>query len=122
MGGHERHGARREIRRRRRHAQSIHALLLPYVEAFQRISALAVPTLLDDAPSGRRRVRGDDPVALGVLHAIDSAGRPLSSSALRVELGVSKAELTGALDRLVAAGVVERRHSSGRQLISRRAD
>ena len=104
------------------HAQAIHALLLPYVDAFQRLSALALPTLLDDVPASEAPAADDDPVAHGLLTAIDNAGRPLSTSALRAELRVSKAELTEAVDRLVDAGHVERRHSSGRELIARRAD
>lgn len=126
-------------------ARAIHALLLPYVEAFGRLSALAAPSLLGEAehaadsgptpaaPVGRTSVPSRatgrvlregtapeaDPVATGVLAALDAAGRPLSLTALRAALKVPRPELLAAVDRLAAAGDLERRTASGRDMVTR---
>lgn len=105
-------------------ARAIHALLLPYVEAFGRLTVLAAPSLLDDDDSGPPAARADaeaDPLDAAVLAALDTAGRPLSMTALRAELGVPRAELLAAVERLAAAGSVRRRTASGRELVSREA-
>lgn len=127
-------------------ARAIHALLLPYVEAFGRLSVLASPSLLGgperagnaspatdpaalgtsatDPAAGRAAGEGgtgpdDDPLATAVLAALDAAGRPLSLTALRAVLKVPPPELLAAVERLAVAGRVERRTASGRELVSR---
>jgi hypothetical protein len=107
------------------HARAIHALLLPYTEAFERLAVLAAPTLLGDdvslsvpdEPVGAAFEH--DPLTLRALEALDAATRPLSTTALRAELGVSKTELRAALDRLFEAALIERHGTSGRELIKR---
>lgn len=126
-------------------ARAIHALLLPYVDAFGRLAVLSSPSLLaaDDragtaSPAGTpagpatpatppssaasedEGITPDgDAVAAAVLAAVDAAGRPLSLTALRATLDVPRPELIAAVDRLVLAGRVERRNASGRELLSR---
>lgn len=109
-------------------AQTIYSMLLPYTEAFRRISALAAPSFGDErAPEndgdgigdGDVTATADDPLEAGILAAIDAAGRPLSSTALRAALDVPKAQLMDAVDRLVASGRAERHTTSGRVLVQR---
>lgn len=99
------------------HARSIHAMLVPYVEAFHRLAALSAP-LSGDADGDASPEEGD---LLGerILETLDAAGRPLSATALRAALGVPKAELATALDRLAEGGEIERRRLSGREHIRR---
>jgi hypothetical protein len=110
------------------HARAIHALLLPYTEAFERLAALAAPRLLGDADTSEsplappEAVGADfdhDPLTLRVLEALDAATRPRSTTALRAALGVTKSELLAALDRLFEAALIERHRTSGRELIKR---
>lgn len=107
-------------------AQTIYSMLLPYTEAFRRISALAAPSFGDERAlenevggDGNVTATADDPLEAGILAAIDAAGRPLSSTALRAALDIPKAQLTEAVDRLVASGRAERHTTSGRVLVQR---
>ncbi|MEZ4553149.1 MAG: MarR family transcriptional regulator [Dehalococcoidia bacterium] len=109
------------------HARAIHALLLPYVEAFYRMAALGAPSLLEQsAPetASEREANAapstlDDPLAARILEALARAERPLSVTALRAELQVPKSELVGGLDRLSASGHIERRRVAGREHVTR---
>ena len=111
------------------HARAIHALLLPYVQAFERLTALAAPTLLSGAGASSPAIPASleamgavldhDALAQRVLKALDDAKRPVSTTALRAALGVSKRELLAALDRLFEAGEIERHATSGREQIKR---
>ena len=110
------------------HARAIHAMLLPYTEAFERLAALAAPTLLGDAGTSASLSAPDEPVGAAfdhdpltrrALEALDAATRPLSTTALRAALGVSKTELLAALDQLFEAALIERHRTAGRELIKR---
>ncbi|MGE0228741.1 MAG: hypothetical protein AB7I38_01095 [Dehalococcoidia bacterium] len=111
------------------HARAIHALLLPYVEAFYRMAALGAPSLLNESASAAEAVTQhetsatpealDDPLAPRILEALARAERPLSVTALRAELGVPKADLIGGLDRLSASGQIDRKRVAGREHVSR---
>lgn len=114
-------------------AQSIHALLAPYVEAFRRLSALAdvadiarLDDALDGAPDGVGPADGtaSEPAppetggAAGrVLDALGRSGRPLSMSALRAELHVGRSELDAAVRWLVEEQLVEVRDAGGRSMV-----
>ena len=107
------------------HARALTELLQPYVNAFQRLSALASPGLLaaDDGavvgPDGT-----EDPleaVANAVLGALPEAGQALSFTALRVAVQLPRQDLRVVLDRLQLAGKIERTCTSGRDLIRRTA-
>ncbi|KQR16015.1 hypothetical protein [Cellulomonas sp. Leaf334] len=126
-------------------ARAIHALMLPYVEAFGRLAVLAAPSLIGDTESSgdlspsadserstRRRAGVAAPsapapssapaegsVAAAVLRALDASAGPMSSTSLRASLKLSRAELLAALQSLDSAGWVERRNVSGRELVSR---
>jgi hypothetical protein len=100
-------------------ARSIHALLLPYVEAFHRLTALAAPSLLGETDELEPDAATVDPAEARVLETLDAATRPLSTTALRAAVGLPKADLAAALDRLAERGCIERRQASGRELIKR---
>lgn len=102
-------------------AQTIYSMLLPYTEAFRRISALAAPSFGDERTLEQDgdTATADDPLEAGILAALDAAGRPLSSTALRAALDIPKAQLMEAVDRLVASGRAERHTTSGRVLVQR---
>ncbi|PFG44517.1 hypothetical protein ATJ88_3242 [Isoptericola jiangsuensis] len=106
-------------------AQAIHALLLPYVEAFRKMGALAEPALADPPPTDDAPQDADvAPVpqetggAAGrVLAALERSGRPLSMTALRAELRVPRAELDAAVRWLGEEHLVEVRDAGGRQMV-----
>lgn len=103
-------------------ARSIHSILLPYVQTFQRLAALAAPAFLADGDGAHHDDYSpslDDPLAVRAITAMELAGRELSATALRATLGVPKAALSGVLDQLAADGHIERRSVSGRELIRR---
>ncbi len=103
------------------HARAIHSLLLPYVQAFQRLGALGVANLLEEDPPASVDAPDVDPLDTTVLDAIERAGRPMSVTALRAAVGAPKHALVATLDRLASTGQIERRQVSGRELIRRSA-
>jgi len=113
------------------HARALTELLQPYVEAFQRLSALAGAGLLEEAgtpdapgsdtPGTDAAGGAPDKAGESVLAALADAGRPLSFTAVRDAVRLPRAELTAALSRLEETGRIERTRASGRDLIRRTA-
>jgi biotin operon repressor len=86
-------------------AASIYSILKPYLEAMQRMAALAEI----EKPSLERRL---------LERLAERRGRAVSVAVLASELGMERSEVEKALRTLLAEGRVETRRSSGRTLFS----